>query len=231
MRKRTREVAVLKAIGYSRLIVLDSVLVEAMMIAIGGGLVGVLSARFLFSFSDITLSGIPGFPAFYVPWKSVIWALLLPRRGFRQRHHPRLCAQMSRSSTGCAKWSDSMVPLKYNIRSLRARWVSSLMTVLGTGLVVWASVLAFGLADGLDHTLEVWASRSDLIVMAKRLPPRRTASLTKHRARDRNARRHRLRRRRQSALLIRAGRGGQYAASRRRRQREYDRPWRLADCR
>lgn len=60
-----------------------------------------------------------------------------------------------------------MVPIKYNIRSLRARWVSSLMTVLGTGLVVWASILAFGLADGLDHTLEVSGEPLDLVVMRK----------------------------------------------------------------
>ncbi len=60
-----------------------------------------------------------------------------------------------------------MVPIKYNVRSLRARWVSSLMTVLGTGLVVWASILAFGLADGLDHTLEVSGEPLDLIVMRK----------------------------------------------------------------
>ncbi|MBI2826626.1 MAG: ABC transporter permease [Planctomycetia bacterium] len=60
-----------------------------------------------------------------------------------------------------------MVPIKYNIRSLRNRWVSSLMTILGTGLVVWASVLAFGLADGLDHTLAISGDPLDLIVMRK----------------------------------------------------------------
>lgn len=60
-----------------------------------------------------------------------------------------------------------MVPIKYNIRSLRSRWVSSMMTVLGTGLVVWASVLSFGLADGLNHTLEVSGEKLDIIVMRK----------------------------------------------------------------
>lgn len=60
-----------------------------------------------------------------------------------------------------------MIPLKYNIRSLRTRWVSSLMTIIGTALVVWAVVLTFGLADGLDHTLEVSGEPLDLIVMRK----------------------------------------------------------------
>ena len=41
------------------------------------------------------------------------------------------------------------------------------MTMLGTGLVVWASILTFGLADGLDHTLEVSGEPLDLIVMRK----------------------------------------------------------------
>jgi hypothetical protein len=38
-----------------------------------------------------------------------------------------------------------VIPIKYNLRSLRARWVTSLMTVFGAALVVWASVLAFNL--------------------------------------------------------------------------------------
>ncbi len=33
-----------------------------------------------------------------------------------------------------------MIPIKYNIRNLRVRWVTTLMTVVGTGLVVWATV-------------------------------------------------------------------------------------------
>jgi putative ABC transport system permease protein len=41
------------------------------------------------------------------------------------------------------------------------------MTVFGTALVVWATVLAFGLAAGLDHTLEVSGSPLDLIVLRK----------------------------------------------------------------
>src|SRR5260221_655828 len=46
-----------------------------------------------------------------------------------------------------------MIPVKYNIRNLRVRWVTTLMTVVGTGLVVWATVLSFGLSDGLELAL------------------------------------------------------------------------------
>lgn len=60
-----------------------------------------------------------------------------------------------------------MIPIKYNVRNLRVRWLTTLMTVLGTGLVVWASVLTFGLTDGLDHALRVSGDAMDLIVFRK----------------------------------------------------------------
>jgi putative ABC transport system permease protein len=60
-----------------------------------------------------------------------------------------------------------MIPAKYNIRNLRVRWVTTLMTVTGTALVVWASVLSFGLSDGLDHALQVTGNELDLIVLRK----------------------------------------------------------------
>jgi putative ABC transport system permease protein len=60
-----------------------------------------------------------------------------------------------------------MVPLKYNIRSLRARKVGSLMTIFGVGMVVWASIFAFGLSSGLDKTLEIAASPLDVLVLRK----------------------------------------------------------------
>src|SRR3954469_10258650 len=60
-----------------------------------------------------------------------------------------------------------MIPLKYNVRNLRVRWVSTLMTVLGTGVVVWSSCILFGLVDGLEHSLTISGDPLDLIVMRK----------------------------------------------------------------
>ena len=60
-----------------------------------------------------------------------------------------------------------MVPVRYNLRNLRVRWVTTLMTACGTGLVVWASILSFGLADGLEHALMVSADELDLVVLRK----------------------------------------------------------------
>ena len=58
-----------------------------------------------------------------------------------------------------------MVPLKYNLRSLRARKVGSLMTIFGTGMVVWASIFAFGLYAGLENTFGVSVSPLDILVL------------------------------------------------------------------
>ncbi len=60
-----------------------------------------------------------------------------------------------------------MITLKYNVRNLRVRWVTTAMTVLGTGLVVWATVLTFGLIDGLGHALRISGDPLDLIVLRK----------------------------------------------------------------
>ncbi len=41
------------------------------------------------------------------------------------------------------------------------------MTVIGTGLVVWATVLTFGLTDGLEHALRISGEPLDVIVLRK----------------------------------------------------------------
>ncbi len=60
-----------------------------------------------------------------------------------------------------------MIPLKYNVRNMRVRWVNTLMTVLGTALVVWSSCILFGLVDGLQHSLKVSGDPLDVIVLRK----------------------------------------------------------------
>lgn len=77
-----------------------------------------------------------------------------------------------------------MISIHYNLRNLSARWVSTLMTVLGTGLVVWASVLTFGLIDGLEHTLRVTGDPLDLIVLRKGSNEETSSTLTPQNAND-----------------------------------------------
>jgi len=60
-----------------------------------------------------------------------------------------------------------VIPIKYNLRNLRVRWVTTLMTSVFTGLLVCASVLVFGLVDGLMHAFTISADEMKLIVLRK----------------------------------------------------------------
>src|SRR4051812_7454262 len=77
-----------------------------------------------------------------------------------------------------------MIPLKYNVRNMRVRWVNTLMTVLGTGLVVWSSCILFGLVDGLQHSLTVSGDPLDLIVLRKGSTNETTSGFDKAKADD-----------------------------------------------
>ena len=65
-----------------------------------------------------------------------------------------------------------MIPVKYNVRNLLVRWKTTVMTVLGTGLVVWSSCILFGLVEGLEHSLNISGDPLDVIVM-RRVPRRK----------------------------------------------------------
>jgi putative ABC transport system permease protein len=58
-----------------------------------------------------------------------------------------------------------MIPLKYNVRNLRVRWATTILTIFATGFVVWSSCLLFGFIDGLQHSLKVSGDPLDLIVL------------------------------------------------------------------
>jgi putative ABC transport system permease protein len=60
-----------------------------------------------------------------------------------------------------------VIPLKYSLRNLHARWMTTLMTALGIGLVVFASVLSFGLAEGLERALLISADPLDVVCLRK----------------------------------------------------------------
>lgn len=60
-----------------------------------------------------------------------------------------------------------MIPVRYNLRNLRVRWMTTLMTVIGTALVVAASVLTFSLIAGIEHALRISGHELDLIALRK----------------------------------------------------------------
>ena len=59
------------------------------------------------------------------------------------------------------------IPLKYNLRSLWVRRVSTLMTALGIGLTVAVLVIMMALVRGLDATFVDTGIRTDLVVIRK----------------------------------------------------------------
>ncbi len=69
MRERTTEVAVLKAIGFSKGLVLTLVLAEAVLVAGLGGAFGALGSKALFDAFDVSAFTAGMLPFFYVPWK------------------------------------------------------------------------------------------------------------------------------------------------------------------
>src|SRR5262245_49794319 len=77
-----------------------------------------------------------------------------------------------------------MIPVRYNVRNLRVRWITTLMTVLGTGLVVWATVLTFGLTDGLEHALRISGHPRDVIVLRKGSDDETGSTITQQAAKE-----------------------------------------------
>ena len=66
-----------------------------------------------------------------------------------------------------------MIPFKYNVRNLRVRWKTTLMTMMGTALLVCSSCILFGLVEGLEYSLKVSGDPLDLIVLRQGAPTRR----------------------------------------------------------
>ncbi len=75
MRERTTEVALLKAIGFSRELVLFLVMTEAVLVAGIGGAIGSLGCKGLCDIVDISKYTAGALPIFYIPWDVAIQGL------------------------------------------------------------------------------------------------------------------------------------------------------------
>lgn len=76
LRERTREIALLKAIGFSQTTVLIMYLSESIVIGLFGGILGALGAKLLFASVDLS-SVDPGLGIFFIPWSTALWGLTL----------------------------------------------------------------------------------------------------------------------------------------------------------
>ena len=75
MRERTSEVAVLKAIGFNRRLILFIVLTEAVLVAGLGGAIGSLGVKFFCDWVDLSRFTGGFLPFYYVPWNIALQGL------------------------------------------------------------------------------------------------------------------------------------------------------------
>jgi putative ABC transport system permease protein len=75
LRERTTEVAVLKAIGFGRQLILFLVLAEAMIVSGVGGLLGAVGAKLFFDAVDVGRYSAGILPFFFVPWMTALAGL------------------------------------------------------------------------------------------------------------------------------------------------------------
>ena len=97
MRERTTEVAVLKAIGFPKGLVLFLVLTEAVLVAGLGGAIGALGSKAFFDYVDIAPYTGGFLPFFYVSWNiATLRPVRLALRGACQRLFPGVSSRPTR---------------------------------------------------------------------------------------------------------------------------------------
>ena len=77
-----------------------------------------------------------------------------------------------------------MIPIKYNIRSLTVRWVTTLLTILAIAIVVFASILTFGMIEGISNAFTSSGDAADLIVMRQGSNDEMSSTIAPQVARD-----------------------------------------------
>ncbi len=75
LRERTTEIAVLKAIGFRRRLVVNLVLAESILVTTVGGAIGALGAKALFDVVDVSRYTAGRLPFFFVPWPTALVGL------------------------------------------------------------------------------------------------------------------------------------------------------------
>jgi putative ABC transport system permease protein len=104
MRERTTEVAVLKAIGFSRPLVLFLILTEAVIVSALGGVIGSLGCKALCDTVDVARYSGGFLPFFYVPWNIALAGLAVSLFiGFASGLTPAILAANSSVINGLRK--------------------------------------------------------------------------------------------------------------------------------
>src|SRR5262249_15113602 len=77
LRERTTEIAVLRAIGYSKPLVLTLMLAEALLVAGLGGVIGAIGCKLLCDVVDMSQFTGGFLPFFYVSWSTALLGLAI----------------------------------------------------------------------------------------------------------------------------------------------------------
>src|SRR5579885_1543761 len=83
------------------------------------------------------------------------------------RHGVRLSRRASAQVPRYARidiWETGMIPLKYNIQNLRARGVSTFMSILGIGIVIAVMLSMMALYNGVKKATTTKASKDSMMV-------------------------------------------------------------------
>ncbi len=72
LRERTTEVAVLKAMGFGRGLVINLIITEAILVTLVGGILGAIGSKFFFDLVDLSKYTAGFLPFFFVPWSTAL---------------------------------------------------------------------------------------------------------------------------------------------------------------
>ena len=75
------------------------------------------------------------------------------------------------------------IPIKYNLRSIRVRWRSTLATVLGIALVVMVFIFVRSFAHGMEATYVKTGDSRNLIVLRKGSTAESSSQISREEAR------------------------------------------------
>ena len=121
VRERTGELAVLKTVGFSDGFVLWLVLGESLLLALVGGVLGILAAKG----GSPGLSGLIAGMVVYLPTSSLVAGLVLALAvGLLAGALPAVAGDAAQGRRRAAEGVTMAIPLVYNVRSVRQRWTS-----------------------------------------------------------------------------------------------------------
>ena len=173
IRERTREVAVLKTLGFTQGSVLGLFVGEAVIVALVGGLVGILAAAGLiraaggaspvwkFFSPGINVTGATVAVALLVAATSDLLARSCRPITRRAKTSWMVCATSARRETSMA------IPISYNIRNLKLRKGATIMTALGIALTVTTAIFMMALLAGLNAAFVTSGDPRNVLVLRK----------------------------------------------------------------